>query len=183
MDHVSRGIHAYRHEAQVILARNKPETGWTDASRDKAIDQAVVFARQQPKDRQVDLGQYLVPELSEGVGIDRNILMQKIHTRGGSTNRSKATARLLADNSGEQHLTDSGNAKRMATRHGHDLRYCDPWSKWLIWDGSRWRIDDTQRIKALSKETVISLGEWALQALSQLRSAESDSIVKLVEAP
>jgi hypothetical protein len=47
----------------------------------------------------------------------------------------------LADD--QPHLTDHGNAVRLVRRHGRDLRYCHPWKRWLVWDGARWREDDT----------------------------------------
>jgi putative DNA primase/helicase len=54
-------------------------------------------------------------------------------------------------------LTDVGNAQRLIQRHGHNLRYCHLWRKWLIWDGIRWVPDETGRIKFLAKETVRSI--------------------------
>ena len=39
--------------------------------------------------------------------------------------------------------TDAGNARRLIRDHGQDLKYCHPWGKWLIWEGRRWKIDDT----------------------------------------
>ncbi len=50
--------------------------------------------------------------------------------------------------------TDYGNAERMVARHGCDLRYCHPWSKWLVWDERRWRIDDTAEVVRRAKLTV-----------------------------
>lgn len=47
--------------------------------------------------------------------------------------------------------TDVANAKRLVAKHGHNIRWCDPWEKWLIWDGRRWAIDDTRRIEAMAK--------------------------------
>ena len=37
--------------------------------------------------------------------------------------------------------TDLGNSERLVARHGHDLRYCFDFGKWLCWDGVRWAID------------------------------------------
>jgi hypothetical protein len=31
--------------------------------------------------------------------------------------------------------------ERLADRHGANLRYCHPWGKWLVYDGTRWRVD------------------------------------------
>jgi putative DNA primase/helicase len=66
------------------------------------------------------------------------------------------------------HLSDTGNAQRFRLRHGQDVRYCDPWSKWLTWDGRRWKVDDTQAVKALAKETVLSLFAWASGEVAEL---------------
>lgn len=48
--------------------------------------------------------------------------------------------------------TDAANARRLIARHGLDVRWCDPWSKWLVWDGRRWAVDDERRIETLAKE-------------------------------
>jgi putative DNA primase/helicase len=64
-------------------------------------------------------------------------------------------------------LTDLGNAQRLVHRHGADLRYCHLWSKWLIWDGHRWRIDETGEIVRLAKKTVQALYLEAAQAETQ----------------
>jgi putative DNA primase/helicase len=51
-------------------------------------------------------------------------------------------------------LTDYGNAERLAARHGGDLRYCHPSGQWLVWDGCRWRPDDTGEVMRRAKDTV-----------------------------
>ncbi|MDP8952455.1 MAG: bifunctional DNA primase/polymerase, partial [Actinomycetota bacterium] len=59
-------------------------------------------------------------------------------------------------------LTDMGNAERFVARHGQDVRYCYPWSKWLVWTGARWERDDAGRVHRLAKETVRAIyGEAA----------------------
>jgi putative DNA primase/helicase len=40
-------------------------------------------------------------------------------------------------------FSDDGLALRFADRHATDLRYVSAWGKWLQWDGTRWRFDDT----------------------------------------
>lgn len=52
------------------------------------------------------------------------------------------------------HMTDLGNARRLVDLHGKDLRYCHPWSQWLVWDGCRFRPDDTGEIYRLAQHTV-----------------------------
>lgn len=51
-------------------------------------------------------------------------------------------------------LTDLGNAERLVYHYGKDIRYCHCWKCWLIWDGIRWVVDKTDRIKQLAKEVV-----------------------------
>jgi len=41
---------------------------------------------------------------------------------------------------GDRHLTDMGNARRLVSLYGQDIRYC-PERGWLVWDGKRWRVD------------------------------------------
>jgi putative DNA primase/helicase len=51
-------------------------------------------------------------------------------------------------------LTESGNAERLAAEHGDDMRYCAPWRQWLVWDGRRFKRDDTGEAERRAKETV-----------------------------
>jgi hypothetical protein len=55
------------------------------------------------------------------------------------------------------HLTDLGNAQRLVTYHGREIRYCFPWHKWLHWDGSRWQQDAIGEVTRLAKKTIASL--------------------------
>ena len=54
-------------------------------------------------------------------------------------------------------LSDLGNSERMIARHGTDLRYCHPWSRWLVWDGRRWAVDATGEIERRAVETIRSI--------------------------
>ena len=54
-------------------------------------------------------------------------------------------------------LSDMGNARRLIVRHGSKIRYCHAYGKWLVWDGTRWQIDDTGAIMRLAKETVLGM--------------------------
>ncbi len=53
--------------------------------------------------------------------------------------------------------SDLGNAKRFITAHGRDLLYCTPWGKWLVWDGSRWSVDQKSHVTRLAKEALQAL--------------------------
>jgi primase-polymerase (primpol)-like protein len=68
----------------------------------------------------------------------------------------------------EIHLTDTGNAKRLVKRHGDDLRHCHPWKKWVVWDGSRWRVDDTADVTRKCKQTIAGLFRWAVRKTEEI---------------
>lgn len=75
--------------------------------------------------------------------------------------------------------TDLGNAQRLVNRHGKDLRFCHPWGKWLVWDDSRWRIDDTGAVLRLAKETVRSIyAEAAAESDERAREAIADHAMR-----
>lgn len=52
------------------------------------------------------------------------------------------------------HLSDLGNAERMAKVFDGQIKYCDLWTKWLIWDRKRWKVDDTKDIFRKARETI-----------------------------
>lgn len=82
-------------------------------------------------------------------------------------------------------LTDLGNARRMVAWHGQDLRYVHSWGKWIIWDGTRWEIDETNEVERRAKQTIAgiyaeaassadddrrkTLAKWAIQSESLQR--------------
>jgi len=95
---------------------------------------------------------------------------------------------------GIQHTTDLGNARRFVARHGGDIRYCHLWHKWMVWDGTRWCIDETGEIERRAKETVraiyeeaagakdsgrrATLGKWAALSESEARLRAMVSLAK-----
>ena len=54
-------------------------------------------------------------------------------------------------------FTDYGNAERLVARHGQDIRFCHVWGTWLVWDGRRWRRDDTAAVWLMAKEPIRSV--------------------------
>lgn len=72
-----------------------------------------------------------------------------------------AEARAAQPQEGEI-ATDTINAERLAREHGRDLRFCRAWTLWLVWDGCRWREDDTGEAERRAKATVRSIGAEAL---------------------
>lgn len=62
--------------------------------------------------------------------------------------------------------TDLGNAERLVHRHGADLRFCHPWGRWYIWDGARFRLDESGEIGRRAAETVRHIYHEAAEAPS-----------------
>ena len=100
-------------------------------------------------------------------------------SRGESTYGERTIAQALEGNTcanassqdewdDHEHLTDIGNARRLVRQHGGELRYCHPWSKWLVWDGHRWRNDDSGATARLAKKTVRDLFEASSAAMATL---------------
>lgn len=70
-------------------------------------------------------------------------------------NGSRLVDGALGPNVADTHvLSDVGNGQLLIARHGEQLRYVHPWNAWLVWDGKRWRTDDTGTPDALTKETL-----------------------------
>lgn len=51
-------------------------------------------------------------------------------------------------------LTDTWNAQFLYSGYGGDIRYCDALGGWFIWDGTRWRKDETFQIMKLAQSAV-----------------------------
>jgi len=114
---------------------------------------------------------------------------QATSTKASNTPRKKSpTATGLG-------LTDIGNAERFAQAHGHDLRFCWPWNKWLCWDGRRWFMDDIGEILHRAKSVVqdmyaavatladaASRGALAKHALDSARAARIRAMIELARA-
>ena len=46
--------------------------------------------------------------------------------------------------------TDAGNAERFVKRHGHTVRYSHKMRAWFVWDGKRWREDESGKVVDLA---------------------------------
>lgn len=80
----------------------------------------------------------------------------------GATDSVPSASR--ADHNRRFALTDLGNAERLVARHGRDLRYCHPWGKWLVWDGRRWRVDDTAEVERRAQDTIRAIDREVAQS-------------------
>ncbi|NQT17366.1 MAG: ATPase [Planctomycetes bacterium] len=72
-------------------------------------------------------------------------------------------------------LTDVGNGERLAKLHGSNLRFCWPWGKWFVWDGRRWRVDDTGAVAKCAKETARAI---LIEAAGCADDAQREALVK-----
>ena len=50
---------------------------------------------------------------------------------------------------------DHGNASRLIVLYGGELRYCHALRKWLVWDGKRWAVDETDQARGLASQTIL----------------------------
>jgi putative DNA primase/helicase len=82
---------------------------------------------------------------------------------------SATLSEAIAD--AEIHQTDLGNARRLVLAHGADLRYCKPLGGWFVWDGRRWRRDDTGEVVRRAKATVTTIYAEGLDAVGDRREA------------
>lgn len=67
---------------------------------------------------------------------------------------------------GEMNLSDLGNARRLIYRYGKHLRFCHAWGRWLVYDRSRWAVDETENITRFAKKTVRGIYEEASAAIT-----------------
>jgi putative DNA primase/helicase len=54
----------------------------------------------------------------------------------------------------DEKITDSGNADLLVAAESDNLLYCFEMKKWLVWDGKRWQVDESQRARALMEKTM-----------------------------
>ncbi|MEK7752462.1 MAG: phage/plasmid primase, P4 family [Acidobacteriota bacterium] len=62
---------------------------------------------------------------------------------------------------------DHGNAERLIALDGQDLRYCHAFRKWLVWDGRRWAIDETEQARRRAKGAMLEFLRQAIDRNNQ----------------
>lgn len=58
-------------------------------------------------------------------------------------------------------LNDTGNSARLVARYGHRVRYVADHGHWLLWNGTRWLLDETNQLAELAKATAHAIYEEA----------------------
>lgn len=72
--------------------------------------------------------------------------------------------------------------------YGESMRYCHPWNKWLIWNGTYWAVDETGAAMRYAKDTIKRLAQQAatrveqLDALSPLERTQAIEFAKHVKS-
>ena len=79
-------------------------------------------------------------------------------------------------------LTDMGNGERLVHHHGADLRYAHPLGKWYIWDGKRWREDDTAAAVRKAKRAVREIYREAAETSDDTERANLVKWAKVSES-
>jgi len=68
--------------------------------------------------------------------------------------------------------SDLGNSERLTMRFGKDLRFCNAFKSWFIWDGQRWKRDESLFVRELAKETTTRIGDEAAMIKTPIERAE-----------
>lgn len=63
---------------------------------------------------------------------------------------------------GHFRLNDIGNSQRLVSNSGHLMRWYGAEKRWRVWDGTRWKADETERVLAHAKETVEQIFKEAI---------------------
>ena len=96
-------------------------------------------------------------DLSEACRLVADLSGVSVPTRTKDASRGEEVEGSLDDTCAGLLCSDIGNGKRLALRYGRHLRYCHPWKKWLVYDGKRWRLDDSGAAIAYAKRAALDI--------------------------
>ena len=77
--------------------------------------------------------------------------------------------------------TDLANAELFINLYGKDVRYIPPWSKWLLWTGSHWQMDDTLHIGRLAASVSRALYRTAGDTEDDAKRRKVATLAKALE--
>lgn len=83
---------------------------------------------------------------------------------------------IQADPMADEPYTEYGHARRLVAEYGDGLRFVPSWKKWLIWDGTRWKLDSTGAVQRRTKILARSALNWAGE-MSVRDKRERDRVV------
>ncbi len=149
--HPEKGVYAYMHnglkkggDAWTWLACECGAIRWEDAGAGALRDPEVL-------------------QKTKEYAVQRGFFSREQLFRATIPNAVKSEGKITID---EEPLTEGGNASRLIKLYGDDIKYCHTSKKWLIWDGSRWRIDSDGKILRLAEDIVRYLYQMASSAES-----------------
>lgn len=64
--------------------------------------------------------------------------------------------------------TEIANARRFVGQHGENVRWVDAWELWLVWDGTRWKIDSECKMTDLATSTAATVWHEATREYERL---------------
>ncbi|MGW4028206.1 phage/plasmid primase, P4 family [Streptomyces sp. NPDC004838] len=76
--------------------------------------------------------------------------------------------------------TDDGNALRLVDEHESGIRYC-PQRSWLVWDGHRWKWDETGTVYELARVIARALPNGEGEAQHRARSLSARGLESMVK--
>jgi putative DNA primase/helicase len=79
-------------------------------------------------------------------------------------------------------FSDEALALRFAKAHANDLRFTAAWGRWLVWDGARWRFDDTlhafDMVRRTCREASAECNDKSPKVAPSLASAKTVAAVE-----
>lgn len=121
--------------------------------------------------------------LSAAVPVD----LSKVDVKTKKSAAASSSFDIFNPSSLFNNLTDMGNADRLVDLFGDDILFCYLWKQWLVWNGTRWKKDDTGEIDRKAEDTVRSIyaeaanepdKELRFELLSHARKSEAANKIK-----
>ena len=106
---------------------------------------------------------------------DKSEYPKGLHKPGDYLQREALFVMSDRHKAGEERYSDLFNAKMMIDDCGSEIRFCGPWKKWVIWDGSRWKRDDGNLIYHMAMDTIKEMYNKALL------NKTTDEILAMIE--
>lgn len=68
-----------------------------------------------------------------------------------------ASKMLCVEDNGITFYTDTWNAERFVEMYKENIKYCEGWKSWMIWDGKKWKFDKNREVELMAKKTIRKL--------------------------
>jgi putative DNA primase/helicase len=133
-----------------------------------------------------DMAAFMEAKAKRDAEAEKRELRRKLDAASASAAAAEAAYIVATEPSPEPSIdqvpafSDDWIALTFTGRHAHELRYCAAWGKWFIWDGVRWRADETKKIFDLVRKVCRDLAVQCneLNTTKQLTSSKTVAAVK-----